>query len=379
MSLLLITQSLSPANGQGRYSLSLIKELSKKHSLVILSSEKPLIKLTPKVFLIGNFYSLRRLGLKLISGLIKYNFRSWQEAKRVDLVHFLTDYPNYLVFSLLVWLKRKPFLITAHGTYVHFLKKGWRGFLLRKIYQRADQIICVSKYTQQEIKKIIPSAKTIVIHNGVDFKKWTEGRQVELKPKKEKIILGVGALKPRKGYEISLKAVSLVKKKYPQIRYYLVGDQSDKNHFQKLRKIAQECDLEKNVFFLDKLSDEELSRLYQQCDLFLLTPVNVGEKFEGFGLVYLEAGAFSKPVIGTFNCGAEEAIRNGFNGLLVPQNDIQATAKAILKILKNPALAKELGRNGRILAQEMDWGRVIKRYEEAYSLILNSKLKIQNL
>ena len=108
-------------------------------------------------------------------------------------------------------------------------------------------------------------------------------------------------------------------------------------------------------------------KLYYQADIFLLTPVTINNNdFEGFGLVYLEAGACGKSVIGTYNCGAEDAIVNNITGLLVPQNDIKATAKAILKLLDNPGLAKRLGENGKKRAKEMDWNKVVKKYIEVY-------------
>jgi len=69
---------------------------------------------------------------------------------------------------------------------------------------------------------------------------------------------------------------------------------------------------------LENVSNQELIKLYYQSDLFLLTPIYVeGSKFEGFGLVYLEANACGKPVIGTYGCGAEDAIKDNYSGFLL--------------------------------------------------------------
>lgn len=106
--------------------------------------------------------------------------------------------------------------------------------------------------------------------------------------------------------------------------------------------------LEKNIEFLQDLPDERLIELYHQSDIFLLTPTTINNNdFEGFGLVHLEAGACSLPVIGTLDCGVEDAIIDGETGIFVPQNDIQKTVEVILKLLDNPELAEKIGENNK--------------------------------
>ena len=107
--------------------------------------------------------------------------------------------------------------------------------------------------------------------------------------------------------------------------------------------------------------------LYYQADIFLLTPITINDSiFEGFGLVYLEAGACGKPVIGTHDCGAEDAIVDGVTGLLVPQKNIKKTTEAVLKLLDDPNFAKKLGENGKKRARQMSWDNVIKKYIKVY-------------
>lgn len=367
MKILLITRTLSVQDGQGRYSLSLIKELSKKYQLIVLADEAD----DQKDSLAGPQVTVHKIpDLYLFNNPIapiRYFLKSLRLALKVDLVHILTDFPYYILFFPLVWLRIKPFLITSHGTYgVRYLERGWRKIFLRKAYQRAKKVICVSQFTEQEILKRVRLTNTVVINNGVDYHQW----QIDERPPQlaQKSILSVGAFKARKGYHISIPAVAKIKKKYPALKYYIVGDQSDKNYLQYLKDLVKKYSLKKNVIFLEKLTDNQLVKLYHQVDLFLLTPVNLKHSFEGFGLVYLEAGASGKPVIGTYNCGAEEAVKNGYNGLLVKQNDIQATVRAILKIFDNPELAKNLGENGRQLAKQMDWQNIVNQYMEIYKI-----------
>ena len=76
-----------------------------------------------------------------------------------------------------------------------------------------------------------------------------------------------------------------------------------------------------DIEFFNRLSDEALSDLYRRAKLFILTSINEDHHFEGFGLVFLEAAAAALPVIGTFGNGIEDAVKDCYNGFLVPQNN----------------------------------------------------------
>jgi len=308
------------------------------------------------------FFKLRHPVLLLF-----YAWRIIRTIKRVDFIHSFMDYPHSFLAALVSLFLRKPFFITAHGTYSIKPFKLWPDkYFHRFALRRAKKNICISRFTEKEIKKRIKLSNTVIINNGIDFEKFDRSGLTRISTRKDKIILGVGILKARKGYHISIPAVAEVKKKYPNIKYYIVGYRASKNYFNKLKNLVKRYNLKENVIFLEKISDEELTNLYYLADLFLLTPINIKNNFEGFGLVFLEAGACEKPVIGTCNCGAEDAIVDGETGFLVPQNNIQKTTEAILKLLTNPELAKKLGKNNKKRAQEMNWDNVAKKYIEVY-------------
>ena len=101
--------------------------------------------------------------------------------------------------------------------------------------------------------------------------------------------------------------------------------------------------------------------------------VVLGGAFEGFGLTYLEANAYGKPVVGTLDCGAEDAIADGENGVLVPQRDPAAVAGAILRLLDDPAAARAMGERGRQRALGRDWSRVVDEYLAIYDRVLTPR------
>jgi len=360
MKILFIAKTLSLKDGQGRYARALINQLQHRYNLIILCSDVADFKKNKKnieIHKLPSFYALYNLFFNFCCSL-----KLTKYLNKVDIIHCLSDFPYCVLFDFIP--TKKKIFITVHGTYgVMPLRNRLNSYLLKKSYKKAKAVICVSSFTKNAILQKVKLDNLIVINNGVNYKKW------QTKPLGKfpyKSILSVGALKRRKGYHISIPSIAKVKEKYPDIRYYIVGNQKNKRYFRYLKKLVKKNNLQNNVIFLENLLDKDLISLYHKVDLFLLTPINIHDNFEGFGLVYLEANACGLPVIGTYNCGAEDAIKSGFNGILVPQNNINATAEAILRILNNQSLAQKLGANGRKLAQEMDWAKIVKKYIELY-------------
>ena len=118
-----------------------------------------------------------------------------------------------------------------------------------------------------------------------------------------------------------------------------VGEGDDR---QWLEDLAEENGVDRHVHFLSGLSYEQLASCYGHCEIFALP-----SKGEGFGLVYLEAMACGKPVIGGAHGGAPEVIDDAKTGYLVPHGDTMQLTTAIETLLDNPALAQEMGRRGK--------------------------------
>jgi len=348
MRILFLNKNLDITAGEGRYGLDIVKNISEQEGIETIVLTQPFLR---ESYLLRHFFNI------FINA-----FRIRKYVKNCDIVHALDGYPYGVIAALANIGLNKKLIINGIGTYsILPLDKSIKKVLMKWAYKKADKILCISRFTEKQILNRVKTGNTTVINHGVDYEKFQ--REFETKDKKEKVILSVGALKPRKGYHISIPAIAEVKKKYKDIKYCIVGGKPLKIYTDLVKK----HNLEKNVKFFQDVSDEDLIKLYYEADIFLLTSVNINNNdFEGFGLVYLEAGACGKPVIGTFDCGAEDAIVNGETGILVPQNNIKETAEAILKILDKPELAKKLGQNNKKRAQEMDWDNVVKKYMNVY-------------
>jgi len=238
-------------------------------------------------------------------------------------------------------------------------------FLAKLAYRSADNIIAISNFTKQELLKKVIIQNIEVISPGIDLDKFHRKH----KDSSEKFILSIGALKPRKGYHISIPAFALAKKQIPNLKYKIVGSQEDIYYFSKLKKLALKYRVEKDLEFLSGISDKELSDLYSRASLFILTSVNLDHHFEGFGLVFLEAAAAGLPVIGTLGNGIEDAVKDGYNGILVPQGDVKKVADAMVEIINNKVKWQEMSKASYNWTKEHDRSNVVERYLEVYERI----------
>jgi phosphatidylinositol alpha-1,6-mannosyltransferase len=140
-----------------------------------------------------------------------------------------------------------------------------------------------------------------------------------------------------------ITALPRLMSRWPELQLAAVGDGDDREWLQDL---AEENGVGMHVHFLSGLSYEELAACYAHCEIFALP-----SKGEGFGLVYLEAMACGKPVIGGAHGGAPEVIEDGKTGYLVQHGDAVQLATAIETLLADPDLQKEMGRRGKQRAE----------------------------
>jgi glycosyltransferase involved in cell wall biosynthesis len=187
-------------------------------------------------------------------------------------------------------------------------------------------------------------------------------------------ILSVGAVKPRKGYHVSLDAFARLKQTLPSAQYKIVGACDDRKYTEKLKASITAQNLE-GVHWLGKAPDNQLYACYREASLFLLAPQEVDQHFEGFGLVYLEAGAFGLPVVGVRSGGVPSAIRHGETGLVVEPDDIQGLADALHLLLTDPDMARRMGSANRLWAETLTWEKNASEHFGLYQEILSRSAK----
>ena len=302
-------------------------------------------------------------------------FKIRKVLKNCDIIHALEIWPFGFIASICAVGLNKKIIISAIGTYsVAPLYNFFSKPVLIWTYKNAVEVTAISDYTAKEIKKVIPDLNVKVLPNGIDFDKWSEQTGTfqeisELKP----YILGVGGVKQRKGFHISISAFVEIAGNFPELKYIIAGQVNDKNYVSKLENIIAENNLRDRVILLGSVADEKLNALYKNAELFILTPEEHDHHFEGFGLVYLEASANGLPSIGSRRSGAETAIKEGVSGILVNQGDVQETALTIRKILDDSDLRKKLSDGALEWARQNTWQKAALKYLEIYDDVFNKK------
>ena len=243
--------------------------------------------------------------------------------------------------------------------------------LQRRVLTSADIALGISQYTVAEMIRAGTSPeRTFVIGAGVRPEalacpeEQVAALRQELGLTDEKVILTVGRVVARKGHQTVLRALRVIRAGVGPVRYVIVGRGPHEGY---LRRIIEKRRLGEWVTWAGAAPPERLAAYYHLSDLFAMCsrPVR-GQPTEGLGLVYLEANACGKPVLGADTGGVSDAIAPDVNGLLIAPGDIPSCAAAAIKILGDPAYAARLGEAGRQRVQEQFlWPHVAERFMQA--------------
>ncbi len=263
------------------------------------------------------------------------------------------------------------YVVWTYGLEVISSSQLW----VKPVLQRGDYIITISEFTKKHLLSFgISEDRIVKIYPGINplllkanFQSVWGKIEAEYSLQGCKILLTVGSLtklQRYKGVDVVLQALPTVLNSILKVRYLVVGSGNDTPH---LMALANHLGITSYVHFLGLVTDEELAALYAHCDLFVMPSREIiqNRKYhcEGFGIVYLEANAFGKPVIGG-NCGGtQDAIIDHETGFLVDPIDINELAEKILCLLKDAELSKRLGENGRNRAfREFSWDRAVFQF-----------------
>ena len=259
--------------------------------------------------------------------------------------------PTGIVGILLKFLTGRPYLLFTYGMDVFYPESLLRRFFISFILKRADKIVAISRYTKMSLGCFgVSMDKISIVHPATDLNLFHPGRDVsEIQQKytlkNKKIILTVGRLDMRKGQDMVIRSLPSVLGDFPEVIYLIVGKGDDET---RLISLVRENKIENYVYFIRDVRREELHLYYNLCDIFIMVSREVKQtgNVEGFGIVYLEANACGKPVIAGRSGGVEDAVIDGYTGLLVNPENLQEISNAIVTLLQNKILAEELGKNG---------------------------------
>ena len=287
-------------------------------------------------------------------------------------------FPDGYIANLIGRLQRRDYVVVVHGLEVlSAMRQRGKAKRLMSVLRRARKVICVSRYTADAVAGIgIPLSQLVTIPNGVDADVFAPSPDEGAALRKQlgigecPVLFTMGRLVKRKGHELVMKSLPGLIREFSGLTYLIGGDGPELGS---LRQLSRELRIEDSVRFLGRVPPRDLRALYNACDIFVM-PNRSGDSpddIEGFGIVFLEAAACGKPVIGGLSGGAPDAMEDGATGFLIPENHINMPHHLLSQLLRSPELRAVMGARGRqrvlegftwdriasLYARELGWGR----------------------
>ncbi|MBC6955494.1 MAG: glycosyltransferase family 1 protein [Chloroflexi bacterium] len=362
----IITAEINSRSGWAQYSLELIGALrSLGVDLTIVASRSAA----------GADFAILPPLAESQSGLLLSLLRSYGAVRAAlsscDIVHTLVE--PFAPLGLRV-AGARPHVLNAHGTYAVLpMTRRWPvGALYRHAFERST-VACISTYTQDVLRRHASNARSVVIPAGVNAQAWQDAaRDSEPFEKDGPIVLFVGAVKRRKGILPLIRAMPAVLKQTPNAKCVVVGSlTAEPETGAEARRLVDELALGDRVQLLGHVSHADLLRWYRTADLFVMPSMNDGLRFEGYGLVYLEAGSLGVPSIGTWECGARDAIDHEQTGLLVSQALVDDELPAAIgRLLTDPDRLRAMGVTALEKANRTTWRKSASQFIALYESLL---------
>ena len=283
-------------------------------------------------------------------------------ANKIDLVYSNSGLPAQLGFFMARY-SQIPLICHIHAP--HSRRFAWMW-----LFKYADRVIFVSNYIKSTmVEKVTFSNTTKVVYNGIDTvnrffppnKHKTIFRE-SLGLSSDDIVIGqVGSLNYLKGVDILIDAFAKIKTGH-NVKLVLVGEGPEE---QNLKELASRLGVKDSVLFFGYRDD--IDNYYK----YVLNIKVLASRFEGLGLSIIEAGACGLPVVGSRCGGIPEVIEDRVSGFLFSVNDTNELAEQLSELIRNPALRKKMGKQGRSLAkQKFDLMTYVKNIEHEITRLL---------
>jgi glycosyltransferase involved in cell wall biosynthesis len=331
-------------------------------------------------FSIGDKARAKGLTYYEIEERSKFDPRVLKELRKIvlrhdiNLIHGHDHKSDLFAYLLRRWLWRRHLAVvsTAHA----WVMLGLKGEIYRRmdlsLMRRFNHLIAVSHATKNEMVAAgIRSTLITVIHNGIDTDAWSPKRvsrtlRDELNLGQVFPVIGyVGRIMPEKDLETWLRAAALVAKRFPGARFVLVGEGKDDGTLGELKRLARELGIADRSHFPGYRSD--LLPVYSSFDLFILS-----SRREGLPNSILEAMALGIPVVTTDVAGAKELVVDGETGVVMPQQDVEGLASAMLSILGENDRRLRMGLAGRRRVEsEFSFSNRLRKIEDLYEEVVN--------
>jgi glycosyltransferase involved in cell wall biosynthesis len=353
------------------YQIQLANALSKKHTVIlILPSNKVPEEYTGTIDKKVDFHLLGRSrpSYHPVNLLIFKDFIKKMNEFKPDVIHLqLGGSIVYLV--LLPFFKKYPLVATFHDVKLHTGESNWRqNFIRHWVRKYSNQIIVHGEKLKEQMMQEynFPNEKVHAIpigeHEVAPFKKY------EREDIKEdgNLILFFGRIWKYKGLEYLIKAEPMITKEVPNAKVIIAGAGED---FKKYESMM----INRDNFIVHnyRIPYKEGAELFQGCSVVALPYIDASQS----GVIPTAYG-FKKPVVVTDVGAIPEIVDNGITGFIVPPKNPEALADAIVKLLKDEKLRKQMGENAyKKLKRDLSWDNIAEKTIEVYKMAIVAKNK----
>ena len=373
MKIAFVIHSLRMGGGIPAIMYELSKRLAKEHDVTIFTFHSEYIDdIGVKIVEIPFLFKGKRFVNPGLVPLFPHKIRKIRNyLKEYDVVNTQV-YPASLIpllpkkiegilHVLVEWTKEdKP----THG-----LRGTVYGAVVKKaeIYasRHADEVIVSSNFVKQYVKQKSGVDATKMLLDGVNFNLFDKNKVssdeiYERHPQLEEssIILYVGRIVPHKNVDMLIKSLKILKNKIKNAKLVIVGAMVDLKYYEALIRLIETEDLQNSVIFTGVVSWEDLPKYYAACDVFATC-----SQWEGF--LRAEAYAMEKPMVAFDVTANAETIQDGKTGLLVKEFSPETFASALIILLSDDKLSREMGRNGYKWAKEnLDFEEIAENFAD---------------
>lgn len=303
-------------------------------------------------------------GKRMYSG-IREMVQELQQDFKFDIIHAHFTLPDGFAAMLIGAKHKKPLVITPQGTDIDITMSRSRKCFdtVCGVLRNSDMLIAPSAQIKAKLQEKMGIITETIPYGIYEDDIFTGKSDLQQKYSGRIILLSASLLIPTKGLDLNIKAVARIKKKYPSIHYLIAGQGKLKHQ---LTKLVYDLNIQDSVEFLGQLPHDKLMEYMSICQIFSLPSWQ-----ETMGLVYLEAMAHGKPIIGCQGQGVDGLIINGETGLVAKPKDVESLVQAMDFLLGNPDKASEIGEQARkLVLEKYTWEKNAQRHIEIYKELL---------
>jgi L-malate glycosyltransferase len=345
-----------PSGGMANQTLQLAKLLREEDATVeLIQVNRPY-----SPHWIGRFK-----GIRAAFRLLPYLLQLWRSANNVQLFHVMANsgWSWHLFAAPAIWIaciKGKPVIINYRGGEADsFFNKAFSW--IKPSLSRVDAIIVPSGFLETVFAK--RSFPTSIVPNIIDLSRFREEANFDASPKADfPNIIVTRNLEPIYDNATALRAFSIIRRTFPAAKLVLAGSGPERRT---LEKLATGLGVADAVIFTGRVDNEGMAALYHSADI-MINPSLV----DNMPISVLEALASGVPVVSTDVGGVPYLVEHGKTALLVPVQDPEAMAHAILVLLNDPAKAEQMSKAGVESVQQYTWPNVRDRLLLVYEQVL---------